>query len=326
MSGERKPAEEAEDDKFTVEVVDDTPEDDKKYVRKDDKEKEGPSGSGEPEKQGEYKPETEADDEELATLSERTRSRIKELTRRYHDERRAREARERENQEAIDFAKRALTENQQLKRLVGAGENAVMAEAKAKAEAMLDGARKGYREAFESGDAGKIADAQVALAKAAAELESVSRYRPREIEKEERQEPQQQQQPQRQQPAKPDPLAVDWFKKNPWFGQDEDMTALAMGVHQRIVQQDGVNPQSADYYSRIDTEVRRRFPERFEKPVTQPERPGASRGGVVAAATRSAAGARVVTLTKSQETVARRLGLTKEQYAAQVLLEAKQNG
>ena len=133
----------------------------------------------------------------------------------------------------------------------------------------------------------------------------------------------------RQQPAQQQKYEIDdrtkqWASENQWFGQDEEMTGFAFGVHERLKKNgiDPANPQRVEeYYSAVDEAMRKRFPDKFDE-VEIEEAPPRQTGNVVAPANRSAKKPRRVQLTSTQVSLAKRLGVTPEQYAAQLLKEA----
>ena len=139
---------------------------------------------------------------------------------------------------------------------------------------------------------------------------------------------------QQRQPAKapkPDQRALEWAQRNDWFGQDEEMTGTAYGVHERLVKQ-GVDPRSDDYYRRLDEAMRRRYPERFAQSdeaetfeTDKEAAPSRKTTPVVAPATRSVKTPRKVQLTATQVALANKLGIPLEVYAAE-LLKANHNG
>jgi hypothetical protein len=132
-----------------------------------------------------------------------------------------------------------------------------------------------------------------------------------------------------QQQQQPDPDAVKWAEKNSWFGRDDAMTGYALGYHKQLVERDGILPDQPEYYTRLNQEMRRRFPDRFRSNGSSgggngamPERRVAPPVGAVS---RTGNGApRRVQITESQARLARRLGLTVEQYAQQIVAEQDQ--
>jgi hypothetical protein len=294
-------------DKPEIEIVvkDDTPDKDKgKWV-------------ADPEKDGD--PEIVPDDE-AKQYSDKVRERISKLTARSHAERRAAEERARERDEAVKLAKRLIAENNQLKEVVEGGEKALIGEHRARLEGSLAQAKAAYREATEAGDTNGVIAAQENMAKAIAQMERLSAHRPQVLPREN--------EDVSFVPVQPTgPKVTDkaeaWQAKNPWFGAEgyEPMTNLALGLHQRMVAE-GQKPDTEEYFNRIDKEIRTRFPERF-KQSAQATQPNPQRRPIVAAPTRQSGNGqrKVVQLTESQVRLARRLGLTTQQYAEQVAAE-----
>ena len=286
------------DEKPEIEVVDDTPEEDK----------------GRPPMK---EPPAEVTDEELAQYSDGVKKRIQHFSKGYHEERRAKEAALREREEALRLAQNLMEENKKLQNSQGQTQQALLEQAKRVVENELADAKRQYREAYEAGDAERVVEAQEALTAAKIKADKVNNFKPA---------PLQQEKPAVQPASQPetvtpkvDPKAAAWQDANPWFGTDDEMTALALTVHRKLVES-GVSPNSDEYYDRINNRMRQVFPDAFpsEKPV--------KRSTVVAPATRSTAPKKIV-LTKSQVNIAKRLGLTNEQYARAVAEEMrKQNG
>ena len=287
---------EVEDNSVEIDVVDDTPEEDQ----------------GRPERTGEpYDP----SDEEIEEYSEGVQKRIKKLRFEFHEERRAKEKAERENTEAFTYAQRLLEENNQIKEALQQHQEVLQKSQSERLATEVAAQRRRYKDAYESGDAEELAAAQEDLSRAVASHERISAAPP----------------PQRLQAAPPpdqpapqvDPKAQDWLKKNSWFGEDRTMTGYAYGLHEQLVTQEGIDPRTDAYYERIDNEMRTRFPDKFGE-ATSSSGNGASLGNVVAPATRGTGkGPRKISLTQTQVALAKRLGITPEQYAQQVLKDSQ---
>jgi hypothetical protein len=246
----------------------------------------------------------------------------------WHDERREKERALREREEAFRFAQLREQEIRQLKQRLGNGEKAYFQEVTKAASNDLVVAKERLKQAYEAGDAEKITDAQEALTEAKFKIKQYENFRPS-LQDEESgvQQAEQYQVPPAPQPAI-DPKAEAWKDKNPWFGTDEEMTALALGLHEKLVRS-GIDPRSDEYYDRVNTTMRKRFPEAFEtaeeeRPQTkQEEKPARTKpANVVAPVTRSS-GPRQIRLTPTQVALAKKLGLSNEQYARELMkLEA----
>lgn len=287
---------ETESKEVEIEVVDDTPPQDRNRT---------PS-----------EPPAEVTEEELNEYSDKVRKRIQHFTKGYHDERRKAEAAMREREEAVRVAQQLLQENEKLKQETTKTQTALLEQAKARVNQELEASKRAYKQAYESGDSDKVVEAQIALNNAQSKAERLAAYKPALQPKKVDVQPE---------PVAPaaDTKALEWQKSNPWFGSDDEMTSLALGLHQKLVRE-GVDPQSDEYYARINRRMRQVFPESFDSEDEPPERP--RRNNVVAPASRSTAPKKVV-LTKTAVALAKRLGLTPEQYARQVAEDMrKQNG
>ncbi len=249
----------------------------------------------------------EVTEEELRTYSKSVQKRINSLTSKHHAERRGKEAAEGERNEAANLAKHLVDENNKLKNLLNKGEHVLVGEAKSRLSSELKSTQTALTAALEAGDSEATAAAQSELARVMAQTERVNSYQPQQLE------PAQYVEPARPAP-KPDPKADDWRSKNRWFGKDEEMTAFAMGLHQRLVNKDYLSPDSDEYYEEIDSNLRQRFPERFKSNRRATKT-------IVAPAQRSSTRTRSVTLNESQVRLATRLGITPEDYAAEYIKE-----
>jgi hypothetical protein len=265
----------------------------------------------------------EVEVDELDKYSKDAKDKMIQMKRVWNDERRAREEAERERQAAVDAAQRLLEDNNRMKAMINSGQQEYKEAVKDSAEMQLKMAKKAYKEAYEAGDAEQMMEAQEAIAKAAFKEEKIKNFNPQPLQ-EEKFDVQIQQQ---YQPApRLDDKVVEWQESNPWFGQDEEMTAAALGLHEKL-KRNGVKVGSDEYYATLDKTMRKRFPENFEEPeeveVEQKEdAPKAKPKTVVAPATRSTA-SKKVKLKTSQVAIAKRLGLTPEQYVRELLkLEA----
>ena len=259
----------------------------------------------------------ETTDEELASYSDSVKKRINELSHSRHDERRAKESVMREREELERIGRALLDENRKLKQHVSTGEQAFAGTFKSAAEAEYQMARTKFKEAHEAFDADAILDAQSALMQAQLKLERAKNFRPSTI-----QEPADvvQTADQQPQPAVPDEKTNRWQSRNTWFGQDDEMTAVALAVHKKLVHS-GEDPRSDEYYKKIDTHMRKRFPENFEEPI-EVRRPAT----IVAPATRSTAVTKV-RLTPTQVALAKRFNLSLQDYAKHAeLVNGANNG
>lgn len=289
------------DDKPELEIEDDTPEADR----------------GREPMPKEIVEELEAD--ELEEYSEKVKLRLKQMKKVWHDERREKERALREQQEALAAAQRLLEENKKLKSNLTQGEGYLIDSYKAQAEYELKEAEREFLTAHEASDSDRLLAAQKKLTAAALKVEQLSSYKPplQPVETEV-------QLPQEQAPIpQPDRKAVEWQEHNGWYGTDPEMTASALGLHQKLINERGPAFVGSDeYWSTIDKTMRRRFPDYFgedevanggSKPVARETKPAT----VVAPASRSRS-PKKIRLTMSQLSIAKKLGLTPEQYAREV--------
>jgi uncharacterized protein (UPF0335 family) len=287
-----------QDEKLLIEIEDDTPEEDRTKDPLPEKVKK------------------ELYDDELEDYTSKVRKKIIQMKKLAHDERREKEAALREQQEAISFAQKILEENKRLKSNLSNSEKNVIATVTQAVSMELDAAKKAYREAYDSGDTDRVLEAQDRLTDAKMKADKVKNFRPMPVQDEETVV---QTAPQAQPQFRPDPTAQQWQQNNQWFGEDEEMTSLALGLHERL-KREGVTVSSQEYYRRIDETIRKRFPEKFEAEQEPDERTEkrTKLSTVVAPATRSTSSKRIK-LSLSQQNIAKKLGLTHEQYAHAVL-------
>ena len=268
----------------------------------------------------------ELENDTLEDYSERVKQRMAQLKKVWHDERRAKESADRERQEAIRFAQQIAEENKKLKTTLESGESTYIETLKNALESELALAKESYRKAYDTGETESIIEAQQKMNDAQFRLSQAKQYEPRF--KSPLQEPENPVYiPQNEQPSfKPDDKALKWQEKNEWFGSDEEMTSLALGLHEKLVRS-GISPTSDEYYRRIDSTMQKRFPEHFGDATLDEETPAqrTKPSTVVAPATRSTA-PKKVRLTKTQVALAKKFGLTPEQYARETLKLENANG
>jgi len=248
-------------------------------------------------------------DEDAEEYSDKVKQRIAQMKKAWHDERRAKEAAERERAEAVRVAQLAYQERAQYQQYLEQNEAWAMSHAKERAKVVLEQAKRAYKDAYDSGDSDQLMNAQEALSKATLDYDKVSNFVP----------PKRAPAPALQtappvvntppeQPRVSERVST-WASRNRWFGSDPEMTNFALGVHQKLLQ-DGVQLESQEYFDRIDARMAQKFPEHFNSKKRQSST-------VVAPVGRSPKGSRVV-LTKSQVAVAKSLGIPLEQYAREL--------
>jgi hypothetical protein len=309
-----KEQEPVENKEFELEIEDDTPEEDRgrQPLPKDVVE--------------------ELEQDELEDYSEKVKTRLKQMKKVWHDERREKERALREQQEALAMAQKALEENKSLRSKLSEGERSLITTATGAAELEMEMAKRAYKEAYESGDSDLVVEAQAKLNAANYRLEGLKRYRPPL-----QAPPAPDINTARAQPQAPqlDQKTSEWRRQNTWFGQDEEMTAAALGLHQKLEKQYGAGYTGTDeYWSTVNKTMRKRFPDYFGdaeeaettdrggKPAQRTETKPAT---VVAPVSRSTSAKRIV-LKQSQLNIAKRLGLTPQQYAKEMMRLENQNG
>ena len=288
------------DEEVEIEVIDDTPQADRGRKATE--------------------PPDDVTDEELEDYSDKVRKRIKHFSKGYHDERRAKEAAERERQELEQVAHRLIEENKNLKGAVSKNQEALLEQAKRTAAGEMILAKRAYKAAYEEGDSDKLVEAQEKMTNAKFKADKLSDISPEAL--------QYQETPVKtegtEEYSTPAPIIDDkansWAATNKWFGQDDEMTSFALGLHNKLVKE-GANPQTDEYYEKIEARMRQIFPDEFGEVEVEVEQ-RKKRTNVVAPATRSTA-PRKIRLTQSQLAVSKRLGLTPKQYAAQVAIDMR---
>ena len=304
----------AEEDKIEIEIEDDTPEQDRgvKPMPKEIVQK--------------------LEEDELDKYSAEAKEKLAQLKKVWHDERREKEAALREQQEAVRVAQRLFDENKKLKQAYSTGEKTYIETVQGAAELELEVAKRSYKEALETGDSDRIVEAQSKLNSAAIKSDKVKDFRPSALQEDENEV----QIPQLQEkPVTPDAKTQEWTEKNAWFGPKKSMTAYALGLHEELIDEYGKTFVGTDqYFQRIDKEMRKVFSEYFDtlEPQTKVEVEEESKPSqkskpstVVAPATRSTS-SKQIRLKPSQIALARKLGLSPEQYARELLKMEARNG
>ena len=262
-------------------------------------------------------PPKEVTHDELENYSEKVKSRIKHFSKGYHDERRAKEAALREREALEAYARQLVEENQKLKGSVDQSHNSLIQSAKKQVEGELAIAKTQYKQAYDSGDPDAILEAQTALNTAQIRMERVNGLKPKQISPlQTRETPVQPQVSAPQPQVERDEKAESWRDDNPWFGSDDEMTAFALGLHNKLTK-DGVDPRSNEYYEKINSRMRQVFPDQFDDGIEdEPASTQRKSSNVVAPATRST-GPKKIRLTQSQIAIAKKLGVPLETYAKQ---------
>jgi len=288
------------DSNFEVEVVEDTPEEEKPRLA-EDREPEVPS------------------DDEIDKYSAGVQKRINKLKFEAQEQERQKLEAHKLQEEALRYAQQIKAENEKLKQTLDQGEATLIDQAKGRITAELDKAKTAYKAAYESGDPDALLAAQEQLSAMQNEQYRVNTYKPQpRVQAEPTPQPQYAQQT--PQVPRPDDRALNWAKNNEWFETDSEMTGYAYGLHEKLVKS-GIDPRTEQYYNEIDSAVRRVFPDRFDDGQVEEPAPQRQNGSVVAAPSKSTKKPRTVRLSSTQASLAKRLGLSNEQYAAQLLKE-----
>jgi len=291
-----------ENDELEIEIVDDTPEEDRGRTPMPQEIVEN------------------LDKDELDAYDGQVKERMRQLKKVWHDERRAKEAAQREQQEAFALAKQLFEENKRIKGVYNTGEQEYINTAVQAATLKVDASKRAYKEAYEAGDPDALVEAQNSLQLANLELLRAKGLKPAPLQTDENVVKHIQEQRQAPAPAAPTPddKALAWQKRNQWFGDDEEMTAAALGLHEKL-KNNGVVVGSDEYYDALDKTMRKRFTEYFQE--EQKTRPSS----VVAPATRSTSSTKV-RLSPTQVQLAKKLGITPEMYAKEMMKLEKRNG
>jgi hypothetical protein len=299
-----------EEDEISIEIEDDTPPEDRNQK---------------PMPEDKVKELEAATDEEEENMPHRSqKERLQQYKKVWNDERRAKEDAQREQQAALDLAKRVLEENKKLKAQYSAGEKTYIETVQNQTETQVAMAKREYREALESGDTERIVEAQSNLNEASYKAQQAKQFKPTALQEDENEVQIQQVEQQR---PRIDAKTQDWLDANPWYGTKKAMSNFAVGVHEELVDEYGKDIVGTDqYYKRIDQTMRKKFPEYFEldgddSTVETKENQTSQRtkpSTVVAPATRSTS-SKQVRLKASQMALIKKLGLSPEQYSREVL-------
>jgi len=251
-------------------------------------------------------------EDELEQYSESVQRRISKLTNRFREE-------ERQRQAAIEYAEAVKQQNDELRSRLDKLDQSYVGEFGSRVEADAVAAKESYRKAYEDGDADGMFEAQQSISRIALEQaryeEAKRRNEERLAQPVEESNPTPQQVPQQQ--AAPDPKAEAWAGKNEWFGSDQTMTYAAFGIHRQLIEDEGFDPTSDEYYSELDKRVRTEFPHKFAE-TKRDTGPRVASAGSTASKSSSPKGRRTVKLTPSQIAIAKRLNVPLEEYAKYV--------
>ena len=255
--------------------------------------------------------------DELSEYSDSVKKRISKLTSKFREE-------ERQRNEAIKFAEAVKQQNEELKAKIDKLDNTYVGEFDTRVQSQSIAAKEAFRKAHEEGDADAMYEASQNLSRIAMEEARLADLKARREEAAKATaagltNAAQAQQPQVQQPqAKPDPKAEDWAQKNSWFGQDQTMTYAAFGLHKQLIEDEGFDATSDEYYTELDNRIRSEFPHKFQEALKKSNSPRVASAGTTASKSSTPKGRRTVKLTASQIAIAKRLNVPLEEYAKYV--------
>ncbi len=250
-------------------------------------------------------------EEELDQYSKNVRDRISKITQKYRDEEAQRIA-------AVEFAQKVKQQNDELRDRLNALDQSYVGEFGTRIQSQIDAAKVAYQKAYDEGDADAMFEAQKNLSRLALEEAQVEQAKKRQEQQAAApKQEQQQQQPQQQAAPKPDPKKQKLGRsKKEWFGQDQTMTYAAFGIHRQLIEDEGFDPTSDEYYSELDRRVRSEFPQKFGGSKDKGPRVASAESTASKSSTKK--GRRTVKLTPSQIQIAKRLNVPLEEYAKYV--------
>jgi len=260
----------------------------------------------------EEKKEETSDSDDLSEYSESVKKRISKLTSKFREE-------ERQRNEAIKFAESVKKQNEELKAKLDKLDNTYVGEFDTRIQSQSIAAKEAYRKAAEENDVDAMYEASQNIARIAMEEARLNDLKTRREEQKKQPQVDEVQQPQVQQPqVRPDPKAEEWARKNTWFGQDQTMTYAAFGLHKQLIEDEGFDATSDEYYNELDNRIRSEFPHKFQEAQRKSNSPRVASAGTTASKSSSPKGRRTVKLTASQIAIAKRLNVPLEEYAKYV--------
>lgn len=303
---------EVETDAPEIEIIEETQEAETEAVEDDQQEQIEQVAEAEETVAAEPEAEQKSSDDELAEYSESVQRRIRKLTAKYREEERQREA-------ALQYAEAVKKKNEELQLQLQEKETSYVGEMGTRLERELDSAKAFLKVALDEGDSDQVFEAQRRISELTMQQAEHARARQRVERFEQPQAPEFEapQAPAQAAQKEPDPRAQEWAEKNTWFGQDESMTYAAFGIHRKLVEEEGFDPTSDEYYTEIDRRIRADFPSKFQESTPERSRPRVASAESTASKT-SKKGRRTVKLTESQVAIARKLGVPLEEYAKYV--------
>ena len=258
----------------------------------------------------------EESEDDLSDYSQAVKKRISTLTYKFREE-------EKQRQAAVEFAQSVKKQNDELRTRIDKLDTTYVGEFDTRVQSQSIAAKEAYRKAVEDNDVDAMYESQQNISRIALEEARLSQLKARREENSNtakenalkvQTEPQQQQQSQ----AKPDPKAEDWAQKNEWFGKDQPMTYAAFGLHKQLIEDEGFDATSDEYYTELDSRIRMEFPHKFQETPRKSNSPRVASAGTTASKSSSPKGRRTVKLSASQIAIARRLNVPLEEYAKYV--------
>ena len=306
MQEEKEKVEEVEEEGQEIELPEEASED---APAMETKEEEKP--------EEEVKESEKEETDELDNYSDSVKKRISKLTSKFREE-------ERQRQAAIEYAEAVKKQNEELQSRLSKLDTTYVGEFDSRVQSQSIAAKEAYRKAVEDNDVDAMYEAQQNISRIALEEARLNQIKQQREEQAKVQEangatpapaqPSATPPP----PPKPDPTAEEWAQKNTWFGQDQTMTYAAFGLHKQLIEEEGFDATSDEYYTELDNRIRTEFPHKFQETQKKSSGPRVASAGTTASKSSSPKGRRTVKLTPSQIAIAKRLNVPLEEYAKYV--------
>ena len=306
MQEEKEKVEEVEEEGQEIELPEEASED---APAMETKEEEKP--------EEEVKESEKEETDELDNYSDSVKKRISKLTSKFREE-------ERQRQAAIEYAEAVKKQNEELQSRLSKLDTTYVGEFDSRVQSQSIAAKEAYRKAVEDNDVDAMYEAQQNISRIALEEARLNQIKQQRDEQAKVQEangatpapaqPSATPPP----PPKPDPKAEEWAQKNTWFGQDQTMTYAAFGLHKQLIEEEGFDATSDEYYTELDNRIRTEFPHKFQETQKKSSGPRVASAGTTASKSSSPKGRRTVKLTPSQIAIAKRLNVPLEEYAKYV--------
>ena len=306
MQEEKEKVEEVEEEGQEIELPEEVSED---APAMETKEEEKP--------EEEVKESEKEETDELDNYSDSVKKRISKLTSKFREE-------ERQRQAAIEYAEAVKKQNEELQSRLSKLDTTYVGEFDSRVQSQSIAAKEAYRKAVEDNDVDAMYEAQQNISRIALEEARLNQIKQQREEQAKVQEangatpapaqPSATPPP----PPKPDPKAEEWAQKNTWFGQDQTMTYAAFGLHKQLIEEEGFDATSDEYYTELDNRIRTEFPHKFQETQKKSSGPRVASAGTTASKSSSPKGRRTVKLTPSQIAIAKRLNVPLEEYAKYV--------